>query len=125
VPFHSRSSIAQGLTEPVAVVGAHLRPLRHATVQFGLDERCDVDAVDNDVLQFAADVDIDELDAAHPAAVEHRAANLRPREVDCFHVGVPKTDALKMRSGEVLVVEPGHGHHVRGVGMCAKPLLAV
>jgi hypothetical protein len=70
-----------------------------------LDERCDVDAVDNDVLQFAADLDIDELDAAHPAAVEHRAANLRP----C----------------EVLLVEPGHGHRARGVGMCAKSQLAV
>jgi hypothetical protein len=38
------------LTEPVGVVGAHPRPLGHATVQFGVDERCDVDAVHDDVL---------------------------------------------------------------------------
>jgi hypothetical protein len=96
---------APRLTEAVAVVGTHLRPLRRATVQFGLDKRCDVDAVDQDVLQFAAYLDVDELDAAHP----------HPGEVDSLHLGVPKTDALKTRSGEVLAMEPGHRHDARGV----------
>jgi hypothetical protein len=50
---------------------------------------------------------------------------LRPGEVDCVQVGIPKTDALEMGSGEVLLVEPGHGLHARGVGMWAKPQLAV
>jgi len=31
--------------ETVGVVGAHLRPLRHAAVQFRVDEWCDVDAL--------------------------------------------------------------------------------
>ena len=97
--------------EPVAVVRAHLGPLRHPAVQFGVDERRDVDTVHDDVLQFAADLDVDQLDAAHPAPVEQRAADLRPAEVDSVHLRVPKTHALETRSGEVLVVEPGHRHH--------------
>jgi hypothetical protein len=95
------------LTEAVAVVGTHLRPRRHSAIQFGLDERCDVDAVDHDVLQLAADLDLDELDAAHP----------HPGEVDSLYLGVPMTDALEMRSGEVLLVKPGHSHDARGVDM--------
>jgi hypothetical protein len=113
------------VTEPVAVVGTHLRPLRHAAVEFGLDERCNIHPIDHDVLQFAADLDIDELDPAHPAAVERAAADLRAAEVDRVHVGVPEADALETSSGEVLLVEPGHGHHARGVDMWAKPQLAV
>jgi hypothetical protein len=105
VPFQSRSRDCPRLTEAVAVVGTHLRPLRRATVQFGLDERCDVDSVDHDVLQFAADLDVDELGAAHP----------HPGEVDSLHLSVAKTDAFETRSGEVLLVKPGHRHDARGV----------
>jgi len=111
------------MTEPVAVVGSHPRPLRHATVQFGVDERCDVDAVHDDVLQLAADLDVDQLDAAHAALVERGAADLRPGEVDIVHAGAieehlgeggaPETQPLEARSGEVLLAELGHGHHAR------------
>ncbi len=70
------------LAEAVAVVGSHLRPLGHPAVQLGLDQRRDVDAVDDDVLQLAVDLDVDQLDAAHPGAVQHGAADLHSGEVD-------------------------------------------
>jgi hypothetical protein len=69
------------LAEAVAVVGTHLGPLRHPAVQFGLDQRRDVDAVHDDVPQFATDLDVDEFDAAHPATGERCAADLRPAQV--------------------------------------------
>ena len=75
------------------------------------DERRDVDTVHDDVVQFAADFNVDQLHTAHPAAVERCTADLRPAEVDSVHPGLPKTDALEPRAGEVLIVEPGHRHH--------------
>jgi hypothetical protein len=49
----------------------------------GLHERCDVDAIDHDVLQFAADLDVDELDRANPGHCEARIIGITLGESTC------------------------------------------
>lgn len=111
------------LTDPVTVVGAHPRPIGHAAVQLGFDERCDVDAVHDDVPHLAADLHVDQLDAPQAAPAEQGAADRRPREVDSMQGGVveehpvergaPEAHALEACSGQVLLAELGHGPHAR------------
>jgi hypothetical protein len=126
VPSHSPTRIAHASRNPSLSSGAHPDPLGHAAVQLCFDERCDVDAVHDDVPQLAADLDVDQLDAAQAAAVEQAAAELRSGEVDGPHAGVveehpvecgaPEAHALEARSGQVLLAELGHGPDARAVG---------
>lgn len=118
MPSHSRSTIRPRLAEPVAVVGAHLRPIGHPTVELGLDERCDVHAVDDDVLQLPVDPHVEQLDSSHPGLGEERGADVRSREVhvpqacvgevDVVEGGPSQAHAPEPCTGEVLLDELGH-----------------
>ena len=77
----------------------------------------------DDVLQLAADLDVDELDTAHPAPLEVRGTQLHIGEVDVSQRGAtqvhlrevraPQTHPLETGAGQVLLTELGHGFHAR------------
>jgi hypothetical protein len=50
------------LAETGRVCRAHPDPVRVPAVELGIDQRCDVDAIDHDVLDLAVYVDVDQLD---------------------------------------------------------------
>lgn len=107
------------LTEPRGVLGPHLRPLGHAPIQLRIDERRDVDSVDDHVLQLTADLDVNHLDASQSVALEEGGTQLHAGEVDVPHGGVPeehlgeggtlKVHALESCSGQILFSKLGHG----------------
>ncbi len=77
-----------------------------------MHERHDVDAVDLDVEQLAADVDVDQFDAAHHDAAHVDRAKGRVREIDGAKRRTPQPDALEARATEILTTEFGHGQTV-------------
>ena len=82
VPAHSRSRIVPRFAEACGVGRAHLGPVRIPPVEFGLDQRPDVDAVDRQVHDLAVDIDVAKLDAAHHDPGQVRAAQARTGQVD-------------------------------------------
>jgi len=106
-PFQDRPRLA----ESVGVVGAHLRPLGHAAVQFGVDQRRDIDAVHDHILQLAADLDVHQLNTAHPRPGEQRTADPHPAEVYPAEGRVAQAYVLEALSGQVLLTELSHGQH--------------
>ncbi len=81
VPSHSRSRRGPRRSVAVGVFGSHRRAIRVATVEFRLNQWHDVDAVDHEILDFAVDGDVDQVDAAHHDATEIHAAELGVGEV--------------------------------------------
>ena len=70
------------LAEPVGVGRPHLHPVGVAAVELGLHQRHDVDAVDPEVLDLAADVHVDHLRAADHDPAEVHELEPRAGEVD-------------------------------------------
>jgi phytase-like protein len=101
------------LAAPVAGVRAHLDPIGHPTVQFGLDERPDIDTVHDDVDQFTVDLDVDQLDVTQPAALDQGVADLRPGDPDAVHGGVAEGHPLEAGPGDVLSMGLGHDRDCR------------
>ena len=64
--------MSQACRKPSGSVGAHPGPLGVAPVELRVDERRDVDPVDQQVLDLAVDPDVAQFDAAHhdPAQVD-------------------------------------------------------
>ena len=83
------------MAEALRVGGAHERPLRVAPVQLGLDEGCDVDAVDAHVQELAADLDVGQFHAAHDDVVEVDSAEGRAAEVGGSEAGVAQVDSFE------------------------------
>ena len=87
-----------GLAVPVGIGRAHPGAVRIAAVEFGLDQRHDVDVVDPDVLDLAADVDVH----------QERAANHGAGQVDVVEQGSGQVDHLEPGAGQVLASEVSH-----------------
>ncbi len=58
-----------------------------AAVELGLDERGDVDAVDDEVAHLRVDGDIEQDAPAHDDVPQERRAELGPAEVDVVEAG--------------------------------------
>jgi hypothetical protein len=94
------------LSEPVGVYWAHFWPKGIATIQFGLDQRRDVHAIDHEVLDVTVDVDVNQIDTAHHHSTQVDASELGVRKVDgvkhcavhfdLFETGTPKVGVLEL-----------------------------
>jgi hypothetical protein len=101
-----------GLAEVVGRPRLHLGVVGIPTHHLGLDQRPDVDAVDDDVLQLAVDLDVEQLGASDPESVQIGLPDphvvqvdqpeRRPGQVDAIEAGVPQVGALVRDAREVL-----------------------
>ena len=118
VSAHSRSSTAHASRNPSASSGlifarSGIRRLSSASTYAD-----DLDAVEDDVLQLAVDVDVVQLDPAHPHVVEVHHAELGAAEDDVVEPGVVEVDVgegraaqvrrLEARAGQLLLAKLGH-----------------
>ena len=130
VPAQSRCRIDHASLNPSTSDRSHLRPFRVAPVQLRLDERGDVDAVDDDRVEITGDVDVVQLDPAQLDVMEFGALDLCAGQVDSaqacvveMHLreaGVAQVDPLEACTAEVLVVELGHRPKVDAIDATAK-----
>ena len=94
---------------------AHLGPAGVAAVEFGLHQRRDVDAVDPEVLDLAADVDVHQVRPADRDSGQVDQAEACAGEVDVVEVGTGQVDVLEPGAGQVLVGEISHPRRVERV----------
>jgi len=87
--------------------------LGHAPVQLGVDQRRDVHAVHDDVLQLAVDLDVAQLGAAHADTGEVDRAHAGVVEGHLNEGGAPHAHPLHAHIGEVLLAELCHGTNAR------------
>jgi len=59
----------------------HPGPVGHAAIELGLDQRADVDAVDRHILDLAADLDVDQLEAEEADVVDGDRAEVSVLDV--------------------------------------------
>jgi hypothetical protein len=64
--------------------------------ELGVDERRDVDSVDDEVVDLAVDASIDQFDAAHHDAAHVDAAQPRLAQVDRTQLGTAQVDPLEL-----------------------------
>jgi hypothetical protein len=83
--------------ETSLVCWAHLGPIRIPPVELGVDQGRDVDTVDRDIVDFAVNIDIDQLHTA-----QHR-----PFQVNSAELSVAQVDSAKPRSAQVDALESG------------------
>jgi hypothetical protein len=101
------------LAEARRVRRAHLGPVGVAPVQFGVDQRPDIDAVDRHVLDLAGDVDVAQFDAAQHRLAQRDAEEPAPGQVDRPELRAAEVDALEPRTGQVVPGEVSHDPTVR------------
>jgi hypothetical protein len=121
----------EGLAEAVGVGGSHQGAVGHPAVELRLDEGDDVDAVDDQATQLAVDLQVGDLGAGHPYAVEvgrpHPGAAQvdvaqgRVGEVDALEGGAAEGDPGEGRPVEVLLGEVGHGGRLGPVADVRRP----
>jgi hypothetical protein len=85
---------------------AHLYTV--AAVQLGLHQADDVDSVDSQVVDLAADVDVDQGGAADHGRCQVDLVETRVGQVDVVEVGPGQVDVLEARAAEVRVREVSH-----------------
>jgi hypothetical protein len=92
------------------VLEAPLGPLQVASIQLHLDERGDVDAVDEHALHLTADVDVAEVGAADPDAAEVNLVEPGADKIDVLESCAGEIDPLESSTGETALAELlGHG----------------
>ena len=84
-------------SEAIRIGGSHSYAVGLSSIEFRFDERRHVNTVDHQILNCAADVDIDEVDAAHHRAAQINRLELRIREVNAPQLGAVHLDVLKAR----------------------------
>lgn len=103
------------LPEPLGGVRPHQRALRVATVELRLDQRGDVDVVDDNVLEVRVDVDVPDVHPAEPAVSDATTAHVRSAHDDVPQVG----------PGEVVLPALVHADHLGGFPDGRRPVRLV
>ncbi len=89
------------MPEAVGVARPHRRTVREPPVELGLDERTDVDAVDGQALDLAADLHPPDGGAADHDVGEEDVAQSQAREVARGEAGSSRADVADDGAGEV------------------------
>ena len=79
-----------------------------APVEFRVQQRSDVDAVDGEILDLAVDVGVDQLDAAHDDTMQTDTSEPGSGQVDGAQLGSAEIDPLEPGTAQIGTQEVRH-----------------